>query len=639
MTTPTPTSSAAHSRIPAVAQLPSEHPEQQPREPYTGVVIIHGLGIEQQSAQLQEALNALTYWFNHQAGLALREEGSGRIWLDTKLSDDNDPDAPASRATLVLVPPAPGGATAVAPDVLRLEWREVWWAASFGLQSVGKVFRWAWVQYRQQTYVFAPVLVRVTPVQRGQRRPANDKQESARAAGARAPREGVAARRDQREFRRGYIAVYDRIEAGWKLVQWLVGMPLVFVLLALIAVVRFLAVIPGVERFAQGAAGAANLVLLHWISSMQAYLLDYVRASSMRQRFEDELVPFLDDPRCERIVVLAYSMGTVISYEALSTVLNRPEYHNPQKPITYVCLAQALGRIWRLARTDPHRIRLPLPPYVRWIHFWARYDPIVAGSLDARALPPASDWSDPEESSPDEAMRASLEHCDNRVVVNRDSLLFDHTTYWQNMEQIVGPVARELVTGHAALEALVEEHLSTEEEVLRRRVRVAWRMGLAMLLGAIAGVVTLTLAIIYHLGPTTRDTVASLVGVLLSGGGLLPGFLGLIWQLFGQQVGRVAGALVGLAVSLVGPSTYANAVTGLTRVTDVLIIATATVLATALTVLGVEEAVAERSPLKFTVDDRRHRRRRNVSGDARPGQQGATQQAAARPARRSDLPE
>lgn len=599
----------------AATQIPLE---QHPSEPYTGVVIIHGLGRERQSEQLQEALNALTYWFNHTAGLALRADGSGRIWLDTQLSDDNDPDAPASRATLVLVPSASGEGAAGSPKVLRTEWREVWWAASFGLQSVGKVFRWAWVQYRQQTYVFAPVRQRVTPIRPRQRPAADSAQQSATATATDAPRESSAAHRERHRLWHVYVALYDRVEAAWKLAQWLVGMPLIFVLLALIAVVRFLAVIPGLGRFAQGGAGLANLVLLHWISSMQAYLLDYVRASSMRQRFEHEFLPFLADPQCERIVVVAYSMGTVISYEALTTLLNLPEYRNQPKPITYICLAQALGRIWRLARTDPHRIRLPLPPYVRWIHFWARYDPIVAGALDGRALPTARDWSDPEEPSPDGAVRASLARCENRVVVNRDSLLFDHTTYWENLEQVVGPVARELVTGHAALEALVEEHLASDGEVLRRRVRVAWRMGLAMVLGVIAGVATVVLAVIYHLGPMTRHTVASLVGGLLSGGGLLPGFLGLIWQLIGQQVGRVAGALVHLATSLVGSSTYANAVTGLTRGIDVLIIATATLFATALSVLAVEQALAVRSPFKFSsVEQRRRRyRRRNASRDA-----------------------
>lgn len=601
----------------AATQIPLE---EHAREPYTGVVIIHGLGRERQSEQLQEALNALTYWFNHTAGLALRADGPGRIWLDTQLSDDNDPDAPASRATLVLVPSASGEGAAGSPKVLRTEWREVWWAASFGLQSVGKVFRWAWVQYRQQTYVFAPVRQRVTPIRPRQRRAADHAQQSATvtATATEAPRESSAARRGRQRLWHRYIAFYDRVEAAWKLAQWLVGMPLIFVLLALIAVVRFLAVIPGLGRFAQGGAGLANLVLLHWISSMQAYLLDYVRASSMRQRFEHEFLPFLADPQCERIVVLAYSMGTVISYEALTTLLNLPEYQKQPKPITYICLAQALGRIWRLARTDPHRIRLPLPPYVRWIHFWARYDPIVAGALDGRALPPARDWSDPEESSPDEAVCASLARCENRVVVNRDSLLFDHTTYWENLEQVVGPVARELVRGHAALEALVEDHLASDEEVLRRRVRVAWRMGLAMILGAIAGVATVVLAVIYHLGPMTRNTIASLVGGLLSGGGFLPGFLGLIWQLIGQQVGSATGALVRLATSLVGSSAYANAVTGLTRGIDVLIIATATLFATALTVLAVEQVLAERSPFKFSSVARRGHRhqRRSVSRDA-----------------------
>jgi hypothetical protein len=592
---------------------------------YTGVVIVHGIGNERQSETLREALNAVTYWFNHKAGLALRAEGPGRIWLNTQLSDDNNPDAPASCATLELVPPvADQSASAVwgsdrQPPTLRTEWREVWWASSFGLPSLGKVFRWAATQYQQQAGVFAPVGLPVTPIPHRRRRerashaqPHLTARTAAVAGDARQtdtmPSTSVTSPSSSvqgRHLQRAILALYDRVQAAWKFAQWLIGMPVVFVLLAVIGAIRFLASIPGFDGIVQRASQAVNFLLLHWVASMQAFLLDYVRSTAMRERFEHEFVPFLQDPHCERIVVVAHSMGTAISYEALTTVLHRPAYRDNRKPITYICLAQAMGRIWRLARTDPHRIRLPLPPSVRWLHFWARYDPIVAGALDARALPSARDWADSDEPEPDDAVRTSLARCQNRIVINRDSLFLDHITYWDNLEQVVGPIARELVAGHTELEDLVEAHLASDEEVLARRWRVGWRSGLAMLLGTATGVVTLGLALAYHLGSATRSTLASLVGALFASGTLLPGFLGLLWRLAGNKIGLAAGSLGEKVGDLLGPTVSSLLLVFLTHAADVLIIATATLLATSLVVVIVSQVVAEPSPFAFRATGRR----------------------------------
>src|SRR5262249_40611404 len=98
---------------------------------YTGVVVIHGIGNEKRNATLEEAANALTYWFNQVAGLSLRPDGPGRVWLTTKVTDDENPDAPASRAFLDLEAPAAdrdGRSERDADSRLRLELREVWWA-------------------------------------------------------------------------------------------------------------------------------------------------------------------------------------------------------------------------------------------------------------------------------------------------------------------------------------------------------------------------------------------------------------------------------------------------------------------------------------------------------------------------------
>src|SRR5262245_16827245 len=82
--------------------VPVERASGEHADRYTGVVLIHGIGDEKRNETLQEALNALTHWFNQVAGLALRPSGPGRVWVRTDLTNDDDPDSRSSRATLEL---------------------------------------------------------------------------------------------------------------------------------------------------------------------------------------------------------------------------------------------------------------------------------------------------------------------------------------------------------------------------------------------------------------------------------------------------------------------------------------------------------------------------------------------------------
>lgn len=130
------------------------------QQEFTGVVLIHGLGPIRRNGMLQQALNALSYWFNHDAELDMRPEGQGRIWLAPHLTDDPDPDQPASRATVDVVAHGTTHATETdstktnsspSPDAsVRLEFREVWWADSLGRPNIGQTISWAQVQWREQ---------------------------------------------------------------------------------------------------------------------------------------------------------------------------------------------------------------------------------------------------------------------------------------------------------------------------------------------------------------------------------------------------------------------------------------------------------------------------------------------------------
>src|SRR5262249_25205268 len=124
--------------------------------------------------------------------------------------------------------------------------------------------------------------------------------------------------------------------------------------------------------------------------------------------------------------------------------------------------------------------------HVRWLHFWARYDPVAAGPINPNSLPALPEWRDLAMPDPHKALRTSLAACENIDVVNTDSLFTDHTTYWENLEQVVGPIARELVVGSPALERLVAARLATQDDILMRRWRVAWRAMSALAAGVLA---------------------------------------------------------------------------------------------------------------------------------------------------------
>jgi hypothetical protein len=335
-------------------------PGEEPRDRYTGVVLIHGIGNQKRNSTLLEALNALTYWFNHHAGLDLQPEGTGRVWLTTELRDDDDLDAPASRASLDLVAPANPAAdqSAAATDEgaqLRLVFREVWWAESFGIPKVGAALGWARVQFREQlSHLLLPAGFSLGPAQTASRAPAHQiaqaltyqPEVAQRTPAAAAPADGTApatqapadpGRPSAAAPRRPWLAVglwgYDLVQYVWKLAQWLVLTPLISLLLVLLGFVRLLARIPLLQwSLVASATAVINSVMLHWVASMQVYLLDYGRSAAMRQRFEREARTFLRDPHCTRLVVLAHSMGTVISYEGLTTLLKEPEWEARAAP-------------------------------------------------------------------------------------------------------------------------------------------------------------------------------------------------------------------------------------------------------------------------------------------------------------------
>jgi hypothetical protein len=456
---------------------------------YTGVVLIHGIGDEKRNDTLEEAVNALTHWLNQVAGLEIRPSGSGRVWVTTDLTIDDNPSARASRASIEIEAPA---TSAAASPPLHLEVREVWWAQAFGAPAIGQVLKWARVQAREEA---ARVLL---PLHAGGVTYLSEVSQDRGDPTGTARRIASGARRG---LLRAALVLYMALQYVWKLLQWIILTPVIYAMLLLASVLRLLALLPFLTSGIIGALSRAlGYISLHWIGPLQVYVSDYTRSTGIRHLFDREVESFLRDEQCDRIVVVAHSLGTAIAYDGLTTLLAQTSDMDAEKPITFICLAQALRRLWLVSGREASRFRAVLPAHVRWLHFWARYDPVAAGPVTARSVPRNLNWSSQSAKQDALALSDSLNRCVNFTVVNTDSLYTDHTSYWENLEQVVGPIAHELASGNNAVQQLLRAHLANDDAVLTRRWRVAWRSTVALFSGFAAGVALLALDFIYRLG-------------------------------------------------------------------------------------------------------------------------------------------
>ena len=494
--------------------------------PYTGVVIVHGIGDEKRNETLEEVSDALTKWFTTRGGLAARPFGPSRIWQRPDFTYGSDPDAKGSRTVLEIE--APLTPTSIASDAkaLRLELREVWWAQSFGAPGIGLSLRWARAQFREEalrvllpapTFSVAPTMTR-SPTSLGE-----EPDHSELRVASRDKYENSASTTRQPTLS-AFFWMYARIQYVWKLGQWLVLTPLLYLLLILIGLVRLLALIPA---FTSGVLGATSRITgfltLHWLGPLEAYLNHETRSASIRVLVDREIDDLIRDDKCSRIVVIAHSMGTVIAYDSLSTFLRAADVQHADKPVTFISLGQAIRRVWLVSGSQPN-LRFALPKNVNWVNFWARYDPIAAGPLGEHSLPTRREWNDQTSADSYETMLKMINDCSNVNVVNTESLYTDHTTYWANLEEVVGPIARELVAGHEQLTLWVNSLVATANEQRQRRWNIAWRALLAICGGLVAGVALLQLDAVLHLGigSKVRDFLGSatfrqLVAWLLTG--------------------------------------------------------------------------------------------------------------------------
>lgn len=185
--------------------------------------------------------------------------------------------------------------------------------------------------------------------------------------------------------------------------------------------------------------------LLAWWGDIHVIVSSPAQAANIRNTIWQTL-DALRSYGCDRIIVVAHSGGTVMSYQvladpeyAIAGLADPPNAAIPQvtKLITH---GEAIGLLRDLpagilegdgasargaSSTILSRLDPPLAWSGRWVNFWGSHDP-----APLEALPPINGADRPE----------------LHEVWNRRSLREDHGGYWENEEEFVLPVLRELDT-------------------------------------------------------------------------------------------------------------------------------------------------------------------------------------------------
>jgi hypothetical protein len=229
------------------------------------------------------------------------------------------------------------------------------------------------------------------------------------------------------------------------------------------------------------AAGLRQLdsFLVDWFGDMRILLRDPAQAANVRGRLADAIRSLHVDYRCERVVVIAHSGGALVSFTTLTdgAYLADPRFEGLKvdKLITH---GQALALAWRLSNVVggvPQGDRLggdmtTSQPGLRWVDFWATYDPAPGGRFRAP-----------------NGLKLEV---DSVAVRNRMSILDDHGGYWDNDEEFLAPLVRQIETvgGEVESSRFFRSVVDQRARVVHRTERVAtlaaWRWVVAA--GALA---------------------------------------------------------------------------------------------------------------------------------------------------------
>jgi hypothetical protein len=306
----------------------------------------------------------------------------------------------------------------------------------------------------------------------------------------------------------------DRLDAVWqfpmvrRLLSWTATATSVLAL-AIYAPLRAVP-IKAIRERAELASLDAQIVSA--FGDLPVLLDDPVQAAIVRERLADA-IRWVRDRGCDDVVLIAHSGGAIVSF---ATLLDEAYRDLPVAKL--VTLGQGLALGWRLERTtgpfvagNPIRGDLGAArPGLRWVDFWASYDPAPAGELAAVDHSPLIAVETVVDGRPSSPVQV-----ESRPVTNFMHMGQDHDGYWKNDEGFLIPLIRHIddPSGDGHGSRFYGSRLGRAVRIERRRRRVGLLLGWRWLSFA-AGVVALALALIPFVTPEVSlamsgDSVAS----------------------------------------------------------------------------------------------------------------------------------
>ncbi len=203
---------------------------------------------------------------------------------------------------------------------------------------------------------------------------------------------------------------------------------------------------------------------------------DPVQAAIVRSRLA-EAIRWVRERGCDEVVLIAHSGGAIVSY---ATLLDEAYRDLPVAKL--VTLGQGLALGWRLEHaTGPFVTGNPIRgdlgaarPNLRWVDFWASYDPAPAGQLTAVDGCPLVSVETVDPAQPPSPIQV-----ESRPVTNYMHMGLDHDGYWRNDEGFLVPLIRHIddPTGDGSGSRFYGSRLRRAVRIERRRRRVGLLLG------------------------------------------------------------------------------------------------------------------------------------------------------------------
>jgi len=256
--------------------------------------------------------------------------------------------------------------------------------------------------------------------------------------------------------------------------------------------------------------------VLEWFGDVYVLLKDAPQAASVRGRLT-EAVSDLSAAGCDEVAVVAHSGGAIITYMTLADPSSAG-----LKVDRIITLGEGLNLAWRLeglagrAPADEQGVEdvrlyrdvLAARDHLLWDDFWASQDPAPVGVLAFPVNPPGG------------VRDVDLARVRSHSTWNRLSTGEDHGGYWDNDEEFLIPMLREL-EGPSAGAGLFGTEEDDRERSRHRRQRLSilslWRQ-----LGVVAPLSAIVIAFALNASTAFRvsDAIASAWSAI-PGGGIL----------------------------------------------------------------------------------------------------------------------